>query len=103
MTIGYTLKCFQWKFVCFIYGVSPVRHNSTSVNDTSVLSDLTANFLDGSDGKESACSAEDLGSMPESGRSSGKGMATLLSILAWESPWTEEPGRLQSMGLHRVS
>ena len=68
------------------------------MNDTSVLSDLTANFLDGSDGKESACSAEDLGSMPESGRSSGKGMATLLSILAWESPWTEEPNRLSTWG-----
>ena len=24
------------------------------------------------------------------------------SILAWEIPWTEEPGRLQSMGLQRV-
>ena len=29
-------------------------------------------------------------------------MATHSSILAWEIPWTEEPGRLQSMGLHRV-
>ena len=29
-------------------------------------------------------------------------MATLSSILAWEVPWTEEPGRLQSMGLQRV-
>ena len=28
-----------------------------------------------------------------------KGMATHSSILAWEIPWTEEPGRLQSMGL----
>ena len=27
-----------------------------------------------------------------------KGMATHSSILAWRSPWTEEPGRLQSMG-----
>ena len=27
-------------------------------------------------------------------------MATHSSILAWKSPWTEEPGRLQSMGLH---
>ena len=26
-------------------------------------------------------------------------MATHSSILAWETPWTEEPGRLQSMGL----
>ena len=25
-------------------------------------------------------------------------MATYSSILAWEIPWTEEPGRLQSMG-----
>ena len=27
-----------------------------------------------------------------------KEMATRSSILAWEVPWTEEPGRLQSMG-----
>ena len=27
-----------------------------------------------------------------------KGMATHSSILVWEIPWTEEPGRLQSMG-----
>ena len=31
-----------------------------------------------------------------------KGLATHSSILAWRIPWTEEPGRLQSMGLHRV-
>ena len=29
-------------------------------------------------------------------------MATLSSILAGETPWTEEPGRLLSMGSHRV-
>ena len=31
-----------------------------------------------------------------------KEMATHSSILAWRIPWTEEPGRLQSIGLHRV-
>ena len=31
-----------------------------------------------------------------------KGMATHSSILAWEIPWTEEPGRLHSMGSQRV-
>ena len=31
-----------------------------------------------------------------------KEMATHSSSLAWEIPWTEEPGRLQSMGLQRV-
>ena len=30
-------------------------------------------------------------------------MATHSGILAWEIPWMEEPGRLQSMGLLRVS
>ena len=30
-----------------------------------------------------------------------KEMATYSSILAWEIPWTEEPGGLQSMGLQR--
>ena len=29
-------------------------------------------------------------------------MATHSSILAWEIPWTEEPGGLQYMGLRRV-
>ena len=29
-------------------------------------------------------------------------MATYTSILAWEIPWTEEPGGLQSMGLQTV-
>ena len=31
-----------------------------------------------------------------------KGMTTHSSILAWKIPWTEEPGRLQSMGSLRV-
>ena len=31
-----------------------------------------------------------------------KGMATHFSTLAWRILWSEETGRLQSMGLHRV-
>ena len=31
-----------------------------------------------------------------------KGMATHRSILAWRIPWTEEPGRPQSMGLQEL-
>ena len=30
------------------------------------------------------------------------GMATHSSILAWRIPWTEEPGRLQSIGSQKV-
>ena len=44
----------------------------------------------------------DAGSLPGSGRSPGEGMATHSSILAWKTPWTEEPGGLQSMG-HKES
>ena len=31
-----------------------------------------------------------------------EGVATHSSILAWRSPWVEEPGRLRSMGSQRV-
>ena len=40
----------------------------------------------------------DAGLIPGSGRSLEKEMATHSSFLAWESPWTEEPGGLQSWG-----
>ena len=64
-------------------------------------------FPGGSDGKKPACNAGDLGSIPGSGRSPREQVyplkkATYSSILARIIPWTEEPGRLQSMGSHRV-
>ena len=45
----------------------------------------------GSDSKESACDVEAPSSIPGSGRSPEKRMATHYSILAWRIPWTEEP------------
>ena len=42
------------------------------------------------------------GLIPVLGRSLEKEMAIYSSILAWEIPWTEEPGRLQSMASQRV-
>ena len=56
----------------------------------------------GSDGKDSACNARDMGSIPGSGYPLEKGVATHCTILAWRIPWTEEPGRLQSMELPRA-
>ena len=44
----------------------------------------------------------DTGSIPGSGRSPGGGHGNHSSILAWRIPWTEEPGRLQSIGSQRV-
>ena len=55
--------------------------------------------------KESACNAGDIrnaGSIPGLGRSLEEGMETHSSILSLGIPWTEEPGGLQSIGLHRV-
>ena len=57
----------------------------------------------GSDSKESACNAGDLGFDLWVGKiSREKKVATQSSILALRIPWTEEPGRLQSTGLQRV-
>jgi len=59
-------------------------------------------FPGSSAGKESACRGETW--VPSLGWEDPleEGMATHSSILAGESPWTEVPGRLQSMGLQRV-
>ena len=56
-----------------------------------------------SDGKESACNTRDLGSTPGSGRFPwSRAWHPTPAFLPGESPWTEEPGGLQFMGLQRV-
>ena len=52
-------------------------------------------FPGGSHGKESALNVGDMGSIPRLGRANPV-------FLPGESPWTEEPGRLQSIG-HKKS
>ena len=44
----------------------------------------------------------DIGSIPGWEAPLEEGTATHSSTLAWRIPWTEEPGRLQSMGSQRV-
>ena len=41
--------------------------------------------------------------IPESGRSSEKKMLTHSSVLAWEIPWTEEPGKTTAHGVAKES
>ena len=67
-----------------------------------LFSPLAIYLIGGSDGKESACNVGDLGLIPGLGRP-GEGHDNPLhfSILAWRIPWTEEPGRLQCIGLQR--
>ena len=51
----------------------------------------------------SAGDIRDMGSIPGSGRSPGGGHRQPTPVfLPGEFPWTEEPGRLQSIGLQRV-
>ena len=52
-------------------------------------------------GKEYACNVGDLGSILGQEDPLKKEMATHPSIPAWEIPWTEESGRLQSMVLQK--
>ena len=52
--------------------------------------------------KNLPANAGDKGSIPGSGRPLGGGHAIHSSILAWRTPWIEEPGGLQSIGLQRV-
>ena len=62
-------------------------------------------FPGGSDDKESAEMVKKCrrpGFDPWVGRSPGEGNGNPLHILAWEIPWTEDPGGQQSMGLQRV-
>ena len=59
-------------------------------------------FSDGSVGKEVNWSAGAPGSIPGWGRPPGEGNGNHSSILAWKTPWIEEPGGLQSMVSRRV-
>ena len=82
----------------FLQGVFPVSFQRRF----SLLSKKSLDFPGSSEGKGSAYNARDLGSIPESERSSREGNGNPATILAWGIPGTEEPGRLQSMGLQRI-
>ena len=56
----------------------------------------------GTDGKEIACNAEDLGLIPRSGRSSGEGNGSPLQYSCLENPMDRGAWWLQSIGSQRV-
>ena len=70
------------------------------LNEHKILS--IVGFPGGSALKNPLANAEHAGSIPASGRSPGEGNGNPLQYLAWRMLWTEEHGRLQSMGLQRV-
>ena len=73
--------------------VSGVAQSQTRLNRLS----SSSSFPGGSVVKNSPATAGDTHSTPGSGRSPGVEMVTHFSILAQEIPWTEKPGRVQSM------
>ena len=75
---------------------------SAPLNTIEGLKPLCQGFSGGPAVKSPAASAGAVGSIPGTGNSLEKEMATHSSILAWEVPQTEEPGGLQSVGLQRV-
>ena len=62
----------------------------------------TLGFPGGSEGKESACNAEDLGSIPGLGRSPEEGNCNPLEYFCLENSVYWGAGRLQSMGSQRI-
>ena len=52
--------------------------------------------------KNPPADAGDVGLIAGSGRSPGEGNGNPLQYFAWEIPWTDEAGGLQSMGSQRV-
>ena len=73
-----------------------------STCDLFVLIFAFRGFPDGSLVKNPPANAGDLGLIPGSEDALEKGIATNSSILDWKIPWTEGPGRLQSIGSHRI-
>ena len=63
-----------------------------------VCKDSDTEQLKNNHGKESTCNARDSSPIPGLRRSLREENTIHSSILAWEIPWTEEPGGLQSMG-----
>ena len=66
------------------------------------VSSFLPGFPGGSESKESACNVGDLGWIPGLGRSPGEGNGYPPQYSCVETPWTEEPGGLYSMGWQRV-
>ena len=96
-------SCYLFSFPPAASG-APVKPclNLSGLLSTSVDLGGQVGFLGGSDSKTSTYNVGDPVSIPGWERSPGEGNGNHSSILAWKIPWTEEPGRLQSMGSHRV-
>ena len=95
------LFCFPFQLLVFV-SIFCLHYHRIWFSIYWISSLMFRGFPCGSDSKESTYNDEDLGLIPGLGRFSGRGMATHSGFLPGESPWTEEPGGLQSIGSQRV-
>ena len=104
--LDHELEAVYWRWQSNTLDVWAPNDRGTALPDLDylprILPEEKWSLYGGSDCKETACNAGDLGLIPESGRSPEKGMATHSSTLAWRILRPEEPGGLLSMGLQRV-
>jgi len=77
-------------------------NNNVNQSSVNIITSLLG-FPGGSVVKNLPASAGDAGLNPGQEDLLEKEMAIHFSSLAWEIPWTEEPGRLQSMGPQGLS
>ena len=77
--------------------LGPIKNSNAMPKFYNISCYIISGFPGGSDGKASARTLGDPGSIPGSGRSLEKEMAIHSGTLAWKIPWTEEPDRLQFM------
>ena len=105
-------ECSSWESNMPLGCAARARHLSHKIRKTRVLEGwnciqltfppLCLPFPGGSDGKESACSAGDLGSIPGLGRSPGEGNDNPLQYSGLENPMDRGAWWLQSLGSQRV-
>ena len=79
-----------------------MKSNSNQRAIREIIRNVSSIIPGGSDSKVSACNVGDLGLIPGSGRSPGEGNGNPLQYSCLENTMTEEPDRLQSLGLQRV-
>ena len=91
------MEAWKSKIICF-----KPQTNNKAMNSTIVAFALSKGLLDGSAVKKPPAMNETQVQSLGQEDPLEKERATHPSILAWEIPWTEEPGGLQSMGLQRV-
>ena len=76
----------------------PLSHWEAQESYENLVLNLNSSFPGGSALKYLPVNVGDTGLIPGSGRPLEKEMAAHSSIIAWKTPWTEEPGGVQSMG-----